>query len=93
MVSRLLFLPLAMFAVLTAPCTIWANFEVGQEAYKRGDYTMAFKEWRPLAEAGNAEAQAMLGTMYEFGQGVPKSDQEALRWYRMAAERGYLKRS
>ena len=30
----------------------------------------------------------MLGFMYQFGYGVPKEDKEAVRWYRLAADRG-----
>ena len=28
------------------------------------------------------------GYMYDTGEGVPKNDTEAVRWYRMAAEQG-----
>ena len=40
------------------------------------------------AEQGDAEAQFSLGVMYDFGEGVPQNDTEAVRWYRMAAEQG-----
>ena len=42
------------------------------------------------ANEGNAEAQFRLGLAYEFGQGVEKSAYDAMRWYRMAADRGDL---
>ena len=57
-------------------------------AYQRGDYATALREWRPLAEQGNPEAQFNLGAMYERGQGVTQDDTEAARWYRKAAEQG-----
>ena len=57
-------------------------------AYYRGDYATALREWRPLAEQGNAEAQFNLGVMYSNGYGVPQDDAEAARWYRKAAEQG-----
>ena len=41
------------------------------------------------AEQGNAVAQFNLGVMYANGQGVPKDDAEAARWYRLAAEQGH----
>ena len=31
---------------------------------------------------------ASWGLMYSNGEGVPKNDAEAVRWYRMAAEQG-----
>jgi len=33
-------------------------------------------------------AQFNLGLMYDFGEGVPEDDEEAVRWYREAAEQG-----
>jgi hypothetical protein len=34
-------------------------------------------------------AQACLGSCYEWGEGVPMDDAEAVKWYRKAAEQGY----
>lgn len=39
----------------------------------------------------SAEAQWRLGIMYEFGRGVPLDRAEAAKWYRMAAEQGFVK--
>jgi len=33
-------------------------------------------------------AQFNLGVMYEFGEGVPKNNAEAIKWFRKAAEQG-----
>ena len=65
-----------------------ADFQDGWEAYKRGDYKTALKEWRPLAEQGDADAQYYLGRMYDRRKGVPQDYTEAARWYRLAAEQG-----
>jgi len=81
---------LAVVVVLVAAPT-WADFKAGVKAYDRGDYATAMKEWRPLAEQGIAKAQSNLGSMYEYGEGVPQDDKEAARWYRLAAEQGYAK--
>ena len=43
---------------------------------------------RARAEGGDAEAQLVLGYIYEEGLGVPEDDAEAVRWYRLAAEQG-----
>ncbi len=37
----------------------------------------------------SAEEQYDLGVKYDNGVGVPEDDQEALRWYRLAADQGY----
>ncbi len=77
--------------ILLVAAPAWADFEAGMEAYDRGDYATALKEWRPLAEQGIARAQSNLGSMYEYGEGVPQDDKEAARWYRLAADQGYAK--
>ena len=41
------------------------------------------------AEQGYARAQFNLGVMYDFGEGVPENDAEAVKWYRLAAEQGH----
>ena len=65
-----------------------ADYDDGYAAYERGDYTAALREWLPLAEAGNANAQHNPSVMYRTGQGVPQDDAEAVRWFRLAAEQG-----
>ncbi len=64
---------LALVVVLVA-APAWADFKTGMEAYERGAYATALKEWRPLAEQGDALAQGLLGLMYAKGQGVPPDD-------------------
>ena len=43
---------------------------------------------RQAADQGDANAQFNLGHMYYNGEGVPKDDAEAVKWYRLAAEQG-----
>ena len=74
-------------AAISAPA-LAQDFKTGVEAYGRGDFATALREFRPLAEQGHAEAQYNLGFMYWNGNGVPKDDTEAVRWYRLAADQG-----
>ncbi len=78
---------LAVVGVLVA-APAWADFEAGMDAYLRGDYTTALKEFRALAEQGNAPAQNNLGLMYAKGQGVPKDYVQAYMWLSLAAAQG-----
>lgn len=64
------------------------GIERGGAAYNQGDYGTALREWRPLAEQGDAGAQLNLGFMYDNGYGVSQDYNEAIRWYRRAAEQG-----
>ena len=60
-------------------------------AYERKDFAAALGVWRPLAEAGNAEAQTLLGAMYWSGEGVLRDHKQAAYWYLRAAEKGYAR--
>ena len=73
--------------VLTAPG--WAGIDEGKAAYSRGDYATAVRQYRPLAENGDANAQYNLGIMYAKGRGVPRDDAKAVQWLRKAAEQGF----
>ena len=75
--------------VLALAVPAWAGFDEGVAAYKRGDYETALKEFRPLAEQGDAVAQTNVGTMYSNGKSVPQDHVEAVKWWRKAAEQGY----
>ena len=68
-----------------------ADFQKGLEAAKTGDYATALREWTPLAEQGDVEAQYNLGQMYAEGQGVPQDYKAAVNWYTLAAEQGAAK--
>jgi len=47
-----------------------------------------FDETMAAAKQGEAYAQYNLGVMYDFGNGVPENDAEAVKWYRKAADQG-----
>ena len=51
-------------------------------------FAQSLDETRKKAESGDATAQFNLGLMYANGEGVPKDDAEAVRWYRLAADQG-----
>lgn len=42
------------------------------------------------AEAGDLAAQVALGEIHALGQGTPKNEKEAVKWYLKAAEQGSL---
>jgi hypothetical protein len=67
-----------------SPFELW----LGNRAYDKGDYQRAMKLLQPATENGNAEIQNRLGLMYEQGQGIPKDDGAAFKWYERAADQG-----
>ena len=84
-----LILVLTMTVLLGSSGVCWsADFQKGLDAYNRGDYATALKEWTPLAEQGDVDAQYNLGLMYNKGQGVPQDYVRAHMWYNIAASTG-----
>jgi TPR repeat protein len=79
-----------MLAVLATPTASRADFEAGRAAYKAGDFQAAMKEWLPLAEAGDAEAQFRIGVLYDAGEGMPVDGELARRWYEKAEKQNHL---
>jgi TPR repeat protein len=65
-----------------------AGFAEGASAYNAQRYDLALKEILPLAKAGNADAQHLLGLMYYMGRGVKRDYKAALEWHRKAAVQG-----
>ncbi len=57
-------------------------------AYDRANYATALKIWLPRAKAGDAEAQAYVGEIYEKGLGLMPNYQLAVQWYQKAAQQG-----
>lgn len=51
-------------------------------------YAQAARRYREAADQGDADAQALLGLMYEVGQGVPQDYVKAHMWLDLAASRG-----
>jgi len=76
--------------VLSLPA-LSGDFKTGDNAFARGDYARALREWKVVAKKGNAAAQFNLGLMYEKGLGVNLENKEAAKWYLKAAEQGHTK--
>ncbi len=70
-----------------------ADVKAGVEAWTRGEYETAVKEWRPAALKGDSDAQFNLGQAYKLGRGVKTDFNVALDWYRRAALQGHLQAS
>ena len=68
-----------------------AQLELALNAYRDHNYERAFTLLKPLAEAGQSEAQRRLGVMYRHGLGVKRDDSEAMKWYLAAAEQGHVR--
>ncbi len=73
-------------------CTILspanADFNDGLIAFENQDFRLAAKEWKPLAEKGDAKSQTNLGILYFNGLGVLKDYKQAVRLLKLAGNQG-----
>jgi TPR repeat protein len=83
-----LFKPVIALAQTVGLASAPASAEAANTAYQKGDYSTALQMARPLAEEGDARAQALLGQIYYRGRGVGTDDREAAIWFRRAADQG-----
>ena len=65
------------------------SIEQAKDAYNKEDYAKAFEIAQKLAMNGDAAAQNLVGFYYFNGKGVDQSYDEAVKWWRMAAEQGF----
>jgi hypothetical protein len=66
------------------------SVKAGIQAWQRGDYPAAVRIWRPLADAGDADAAFNLGQAYRLGRGTPINLAVAQSWFERGARNGHL---
>jgi len=86
--KKSLILCLAFVLLGSAQGCVEQDFDKAVDALMAGDYETALPEMKRLAEQGNSSAQIYLGEMYDKGLGVIQNYEEAVKWYRLAAEQG-----
>jgi TPR repeat protein len=84
----ILFLVICSLSAGTARPAAADGVSRASAAYARRDYLRAVNELIPLAQRGDARAQALLGFMYENGFGVPQAYDASADYYHRAAVQG-----
>ena len=77
--------PLICFGALSVAAITWQVRSVRAADRERVEDVAACQA---AAERGDPKAEARLGSMYYYGQGVPQDDTKAANWYRKSAEQG-----
>ena len=77
-----------LLALAGAPAL--ADVKAGVDAWSRGDYAGAVREWEGLAAAGDPDAMFNLGQAYRLGRGVAADPKRAEELYAGAAAKGHL---
>ena len=86
---KCLFRSLVVLAILL-PALSYAEVDSLQDAVDamdRGSYKQAYEGLLPLAREGDAQAQTLLGVIYNDGLGVKRDIQKARSWLYLAAEK------
>lgn len=63
------------------------RYKLGLRWYQQGQYDIAIKMWKPMAQNGDCDAEYALGLMYFNGLSVRKNRGNAIVWWGRAAEK------
>jgi TPR repeat protein len=66
-----------------------ADIEEARDAMESNQFDKAMQMLRPAANAGNADAEELIGIMYAMGLGVTQDDRRAFEWYLRSAMKGH----
>ncbi len=79
----------ALGAVVLAVSPASADVKTGVDAWTRGDYSAAVREWQGPAGKGDADAQFNLAQAYKLGRGVKQDLAKAEDMFGRAAAQGH----
>jgi len=83
---------LAAACAASAPAAL-ADVKAGVDAWARGDYPTAVREWQGPAERGDPDALFNLGQAYKLGRGVKADLVKSEEMFGRAAAKGHLQAS
>ncbi|MBL8685878.1 MAG: SEL1-like repeat protein [Alphaproteobacteria bacterium] len=89
MKQKLIFFSMVIFFIVR-PLVLVAGQQEAEDAYERGDYVTALREYLMLAQQGDVDAQFRVGYMYDFALGAPQNRNQAEYWYQLAALSGHI---
>ena len=79
---------LTLLALSTAQ-PVFADVEKGRQLMEQSRFDEAMQEFLPAAQAGNADAEELIGVMYAMGLGVKRDDRRAFEWYLRASMKAH----
>ena len=65
-------------------------FELGFEAYNKGEFDKAAKQWQKACDDNVARACHNLGVLYEDAQGVKQDYRKAAELYKRSCDGGFV---
>ncbi|MGB0867320.1 MAG: tetratricopeptide repeat protein, partial [Granulosicoccaceae bacterium] len=67
----------------------FADIEAARQLMEQSKFVEAREQLLPAAQAGNADAEELIGVMYAMGLGVERDDERAFDWYLRSALKGH----
>ncbi|MDX1739316.1 MAG: tetratricopeptide repeat protein, partial [Alphaproteobacteria bacterium] len=67
----------------------FGDVQQAKDLMEAGDFVKARELLLPAAQAGNADAEELIGVMYAMGLGVERDDERAFEWYLRASLKGH----
>lgn len=68
---------------------VFADIEEARDAMEANQFNEAMQLLWPAANAGNADAEELIGILYAMGLGVDRDDRRAFEWYLRSAMKGH----
>lgn len=78
---------LLIFGLL--PIGAAADIEHARDLMETSHFDEAYQLMLPAAQAGNADAEELIGVMYAMGLGVERDDRRAFEWYLRASMKAH----
>ena len=82
-------LSLSVAALLAVAPQALADLAQGRNLMDTGQFSEAYQTLLPAAQAGNADAEELVGVLYAMGLGVARDDERAFDWYLRASLKGH----
>ena len=76
------------FSTSAQKSTDWSWWDHVQTLYQNRDYIQVMRLAREHAAKGNTVAMLLISMLYQNGEGVPKNDDEVIKWLRLASDHG-----
>ena len=83
-----LFKAVLFLVYLTSNHCAFADSASAWAAFHKGNFQQAFADCVGLAERGDASCQALLGSLYKYGNNVPQDNTQSLNWLNKSVEAG-----
>ncbi|PWQ94318.1 tetratricopeptide repeat protein [Leucothrix pacifica] len=80
---------ISLLSAVLCQGSAFADVEKGRQLMEQSRFQEAMTEFLPAAQAGNADAEELIGVMYAMGLGVERDDRRAFEWYLRASMKAH----